>query len=120
MKLRDKIDGPMMRKLSEDEILETLGVAFLIAIVDINERVIALTDDLIISFDNFLKEFPKEAERYISKRVGKRYGGVLKYENSVDKEMLNVLTKSPSVNFELMGALMNEDPEIMAKRYKHT
>lgn len=77
-----------------DDIVRTVGHAKIAQLIDLNEKVLSITDDLLVDFMKLMTELPKISEPLISKRVMEKYGGVFKPEFSPETKA-TVLSRVP-------------------------
>lgn len=103
--------------LSHDDIVQAVGQAFLVAFIDLNERVIRLTDDLILELDDFMSEFPKFAKRKIQLKRLKRYGSILVHSNNENPHILELLKKSPDPDYGVLSQIFSEPEEDIRARF---
>lgn len=103
--------------LPKDKIIQAVGQAFLATFTDLNERVIRLTDDIILELDNFLMEFPKYAKSKIQIKRLKRYGSILMHSNNENPFILELLKKSPDPDFQILSEIIGEPEEAIRQRH---
>lgn len=103
--------------LSQEDIVQAVGQAFLVAFIDLNERVIRLTDDIILELDDFMAEFPKFAKGKVQTKRLKRYGSILVHSNNGNPNILKLLKKSPDPSFQVLSQIFNEPEENIRKRF---
>lgn len=103
--------------LSKDDIIHAVGQAFLTTFADLNERVIRLTDDIILELDNFLMEFPKYAKSKIQTKRLKRYGSILMHSNNENPFIHKLLEKSPDPDFKTLSGIAGEPEEVIRQRH---
>lgn len=117
---RNKIVTPIKEKIMEDYatkafvdvnqdlVIQSVGTIKYSGLVEITERCIKLTDDLIIELYDFLQNFPEIAKSLIQTKTLKRYGTVLTYvieENSTASE---ILVRMPEVDYEALSELFGK------------
>ncbi len=88
----------------------------LVSLIDLTERVIDLTDGLIIELIDFLKNFPVLAESRIQMEKIKNYGTILKLQPS--KESAYLHKKCTEANFELISDIFGYSAAELKNRYK--
>lgn len=103
---------------SIDQALAAVGQPFLIKFIDLTERLVKLTDDLVIEIDDFLENFPTYAKTKIQYKRLKKYGSVLTYSNNNNEDLLAMLEKSPEADFSRLEALFGESHENIKKRHQ--
>lgn len=101
-----------------NELIECVGPVDLSVVIDITERVIKLTDDLLIELDDFLLEFPKYAETLINTKKLKKYGSIFKHSNDNNEIIGDLLKKSPDANYDSVQNLFGEPSENIKARYR--
>ncbi|WP_415888174.1 hypothetical protein ACMXYV_09075 [Neptuniibacter sp. SY11_33] len=102
--------------ISYEEAVAAIGPANMSVLVDLTERVIKLTDDIIIELDNFLCEFPKYAKTRIDTKRLKQYGSVLIYSNNGNELLIEILKRTPAPNLKEVEALFGEPADEIEKR----
>lgn len=103
---------------SIEHALAAVGHPFLIKFIDLTERIIKLTDDLVVEMDDFLVSFPKYAKTRIKYKRLKKYGSVLSYSNNENEALLKMLEKSPEADFSKFEGLFGESHESISKRHQ--
>lgn len=103
--------------LSSEEMVQTVGHAFMVAFIDLNERLIRLTDDIILEIEDFLMEFPKFAKGKIQIKRLKRYGSIFVYSNNGNPHIIQLLERSPDPDFELLSQVFGEPEEVIRKKF---
>ena len=110
---RNQLERPLREKLmshwgeekavvdvNQNEIVEYIGESDFCLLVDITERVVILTDDLIVELDDFLLNFPIHAKSLVNIKRIKRYGSILRYSNNGNESLLALLEKSKKVDYQ--------------------
>ena len=103
--------------LSLADVIAACGQAQVVVLVDLNERVIRLTDDLIKELDSFLSEFPAYAKTKIQAKRLKRYGSIVTYSNNENEKLLEILECSPEADFKPLEGLFGESADEIKKRH---
>jgi hypothetical protein len=104
--------------LSINDVIHAVGRADVVILIDLNERVIKLTDDLIRETDDFLSKFPKYAKSKIKHKRLKKYGSVLTYSNNDNKKLLEIIERSPEVDFSTVEDLFGSTSDEIKKRHE--
>ena len=130
-KKRNEIVRPIQEKLvaqysnnsvinvTNEEIFVCVSKVDVLSLVDLTERTVNLTDDILIELEDFLTSFPNYAETLIDTKKIKDYGSVLKYlSNNNDPVIVEILKSSPKVNYQLLANLFGIKAEELEKRYK--
>lgn len=73
-------------------------------LIDLNEKILSLTDDLLTDFMNLLTELPQMSEQLICKKVMKKYGAVFKPEFS--SETRAMVSNRVPVNQETLSKIL--------------
>jgi hypothetical protein len=105
-------------KLSINDVIQAVGRADVVILIDLNERVIKLTDDLIRETDDFLSKFPKYAKSKIKYKRLKKYGSILTFSNNDNKKLLEIIERSPEVDFSPVEDLFGSTAEEINKRHE--
>jgi len=104
--------------ISQEEAISLVGGATISSLIDLTERVLKLTDDLLLELTDFLTEFPEYAKQIIRVKRLKRYGSVLTYLTEENSLLLAQLERVPEVDFESVLALFGRNPDEMKEKYK--
>lgn len=104
--------------VSLEQALAAVSQPFLIKLIDLTERLIKLTDTLVIELDDFLENFPKYARTKIRYKKLKKYGSVLTHSNNNNQLLLALLEKSPEADFSKLEEIFGESNENIKKRHK--
>ncbi len=110
--------GQAIITITPDSAIAAAGSANMVALIDLNERVIKLTDDLIEELDCFLEEFPNFVKTKIKVNRLRKYGSVLTYSNNDNKILLELIKKTPAVDFTSAENLFGEKSEDIQNRHK--
>jgi hypothetical protein len=103
--------------LSLEDVIAACGQAQVVVLIDLTERVIRLTDDLIIELDSFLSEFPVYAKTKVQVKRLKRYGLIVTYSNNGNEKLLKLLERSPEVDFKPVEQLFGEPADEIKRRH---
>lgn len=111
---RNEIERPLREKLisahgekgyvelSHDQIIRTLGHKDTYSLIDITERAIHLTDDIIVESNDFLEEFPDVAKSIIDTKKTRKYGRVLTFSTHENDRLKRMIKKCPEVDFDIL------------------
>lgn len=126
---RSEIERPIKEKLvkeygklafavvDKEQIFKSVNPADFIVLMDLTERAIKYTDDLIIEMKDFMTEFPEIGKSFISKKSLQNYGPVITYSSEGNKGLLAIIEKSPEVNYQLLAELLGETEEQVRSEY---
>lgn len=126
---RNEIERPIKEKVvqlystkafvdvSPEQIFECVGEADFALLVDLTEKVITLTDDLLVELDDFRANFPVYAKTHIDTKRLKRYGSVLTYPIDKNEILLAMLKKSPNTDYSSVTALFGATTDQLKQRY---
>lgn len=103
--------------LSLQEVENTIDKADLVILIDLTERCITLTDDIIIELDSFLSDFPFFVKTKIDTKRLKKYGTIISYSNNNNQKLLELIKKSPEVDFSSVQHLFGETDKEIKKRH---
>jgi len=104
--------------LTLQQVEVAIGKANLVILIDLTERCITLTDDIIVELDSFLTEFPAFAKTKIDTKRLKKFGTVISYSNNGNEALLELIKKSPIVDFSTVEYLFGEKDADIKKRHK--
>lgn len=88
-----------------EEIISVIGERNLASLIDLTEKAIHLTDDIIIESNDFLNEFPGVAKAVVDTKRVKRYGTVLKFETEENQYLQKLICRVPEVDFEKIAEI---------------
>jgi hypothetical protein len=127
---RNAIERPIKEKLvdqnsaqgyvdmSEQEVIKAIGASKMVVLIDLTERVIRLTDDMLIEINDFLINFPLYAKSKIKTKRLKRFGSVITYSVNDNKLLLAMLARTPKPNFSSVENLFGETSEEIERKMK--
>lgn len=127
---RNNLERPLRERLLKEssskayaqidyqQIVSIIGLADLVALIDLTELAVKNTDDLIIELYDFLIKFPKLAKPFIKKNIIKHYGSILTVEPNDNPMFYDILKRSPEVNCDILSELIGKSPESIKARYK--
>jgi hypothetical protein len=128
---RNSIDKPIKEKLmaefsnqgyidiSEQEAIQAIGPAKMVSLIDLTEKVVKFTDDLLIEINDFLINFPAYAKSRIKTKQLKRFGSVITYSNNGNTLLLAMLAKTPEPDFTSVEELFGKTSKEIKKRMKN-
>jgi len=87
-----------------EDMVRPVGHAKIAQLVDLNEKVLSLTDDLLADFMKLMMELPKISEQLISKKIMGQYGQVFKPEFSPETQA--TVSKRVPVNQEALSRIL--------------
>lgn len=118
---RNVVDRPIKVKLHQDysevafvevskeQVIDSVGIHSLIELVDLTQRTIKSTDELIIEFHDFVINFPDIAKGIIKTGKIKKYGSIITYKSEENPNLLEKLEKAPEVDYEVLSELFGID-----------
>ncbi|VEL96898.1 hypothetical protein ALT761_01891 [Alteromonas sp. 76-1] len=105
-------------KLSLNDALSAFGQPGMVALIDITERCIKLTDHLIIETNDFLENFPDVVEKKINLRRLKKYSQLLKYHHDGNEKFLEMLQLMPETDYSAVTKVFGETEERLKERHR--
>lgn len=90
------------------------GSAGLVALIDVTERCIKLTDHIIIELNDFLENFPTYAKTKIDL---KSFGKLISYSNNENEILLELIKPEIEVDFSSVQALYGESIKDIKQRH---
>jgi hypothetical protein len=103
--------------LSIDEMIKYTGKDIVIQLIDLTERCIISTDDLIIELTDFLSHFPVLAKSKVKYKPLTHYDPILTYSNDGNDYIHNIQQKSPVADYTSVCNLFGLTIEQMNQRY---
>ena len=87
-----------------DDVVNSVSHAKIAQLIDLNEKVISLTDDLLTDFMKLMIELPKISEPLISKKVMEQYGKVFKSE--FNPKTQEIVSSKVPVNADALNKIL--------------
>lgn len=103
--------------LSLDDAVRAFGHAGMVALLDLNERCIKLTDDLIIEANDFLENFPAVAKKKINLKRVEGYSQLLTYSHDNNEKFLEMLAPIPQPDYSTVTELFGESADVLRERH---
>lgn len=103
--------------LSDEEIESKINQSDLSCLIDLTERSLRLTDDLIIEFYKFLNEFPAAVSRKIDLNLLKNYGFILHLDLKTNKAIHLLLEECPLPDYKKISKITGRTEEELMARY---
>lgn len=125
---RNEIERPIREKIIQqhstesyayvtlEQAVECVGKADLSVLIDITEKVIRQTDDLLVELDDFVANFPVYAKTRINLEIIRNYGSVLNYSKYGNK-VPPILRKSQKADYSLVTELFGLTTDQLEERY---
>lgn len=104
--------------IDREQIFESVGASNFISLIDLNERAIRFTDDLIMELNDFMKEFPDIGKSLVNTKKLKRYGTILTFSSNENPTLIDIIKKSPEVDYEILSELFGRPAEEIRKEYR--
>jgi len=103
--------------VTRDEILSSVGAANYTALIDVTEKSIKFTDDLIVELNDFLTEFPAVAKTLIKTDKLKNYGTLISFFSDGNKKLTDLIVKVPDVDYDALAELYGKEAEQIKTEY---
>jgi hypothetical protein len=126
---RDSIERPLREKLitafgdkayadiEHQQILDTLSERDLVNLIDLTEKAIHLTDDIILELNDFLCNFPNVAKSLIKIKKVKKYGRLITFDNSENNFLQTLMKKCPELECKTLVNLYGKPESVIQKLY---
>ncbi len=98
--------------------LKSFNPAKLSRLVDLTERAVMLTDDILIELDDFLSEFPKYVKTKINIKRLKKYGSILEYSSEGNDKIEPLLKRVCEADPQLLSKMFGKTVDEIKKRYE--
>ena len=113
-----KYPGNAFHDIDLKSVQEILSPPKTVILIDITERLIKLTDDILIELDDFLTKFPKYVKSKIDVKRLKKFGTILEYSNDGNDKLLSILERMPEVDFSIVEQLFGQSADAIKKRHE--
>lgn len=127
-KKRTEIDRPIKEKLakeygegiyasvvSQSDIFKVIDRSEFVVLVDITEKAIKFTDDLIIEMNDFLEKMPEIGKQLIKKKHITAHGPLVKFSTT---HLTPFINRSASVDYSLLAELFGKPEDELVKEYE--
>lgn len=127
---RSEIERPIKEKIISDhtglaftdvtreQIISSVGEAKFTVLIDLTEKAIKYTDDLIIEFNDFITNFPEIGISLIDKKYRERYGRIITFQTKDNQKLLSIIEKTVEVDYTILSTLFGESVENIRKEYE--
>lgn len=107
--------------INNNDVIEIFGRPAVIQLSDLTEKMLMLTDELIVEFSCFLLGFPHSVQNLVTKSVKRKYGGIMAYQlPDKDEYGSEMLKHVPLFNEQKMVELQQRSVEEIRERYRYT
>ena len=117
-KLLNACGDSAFAEISHAEALRILGAKDLLSLIDLTERAVMLTDDLVIETNNFLEEFPGAAKSVIDMKRTKGFGTLIAFKNQDNPHLQDLLPRCPELDCKPLVGLFGEPEEKIKEHYQ--
>jgi len=126
---RSEIERPIKEKIVKDygtlafaevdreQIFRSVNPSEFIVLIDLTERAIKFTDDLLVEIKDFMTDFPEIGKSFIGKRSLKKYGPVITFSAEGNEKLSALLKKCPEVDYKILAELFGETEEQVRNEY---
>ena len=126
---RNSIERPLREKLitafgdkayadlKHQQILDTLSERDLVSLIDLTEKAIHLTDDIILELNDFLCNFPNVAKSLIKIKKVKKYVRLITFDNSENNFLQTLMKKCPELECKMLVNLYGKPESEIQKLY---
>lgn len=115
--LNSRIENKAYVDLDDAEIELYIDQGDLSFLIDITERCLRLTDDLITEFYNFFNEFPHAVADKVDLKLIKNYGFIIAFDMEKNKAIKPLLVDCPLPDYEKISKLLGRSIEELMARY---
>ncbi len=116
----DRVSALHSISLSIDDIRNLFNHGELSTLCDITERVITLTDDVLIGLTSLHQQVNKNAKSALSKKYLKKYCRALTISLPDNENASRILERSPRVDFNELSRIMASNPQELKARYRNS
>lgn len=126
---RNSIERPLREKLlsvygdkayadlTHKQIIDTLGERDLLSLIDLTEKAIHFTDDIIIESNSFMNDFPKAVQSIINLKQINKYGSIITFDISKNTFLQKLLEKCPELNCKMLVDLYGQPEDVIKAIY---
>lgn len=117
-KLMSAVGDKGYAEITHDQVVKILGEKDLVSLIDLTERAVILTDDLIIETNDFLVKFPLVAKSIIDTSRTKGFGTLIEFVNEENPFLKKLLVKCPKPNYGFVEELYGLSKEQLEQLYQ--
>ena len=103
--------------ISPEEAISAFGEAGMVALIDVTERCIKLTDHIIIELGEFLEDFPGYVKTIINLKRIKKFGKIIQYTDNGNEALISLAEPEVEVDFSNVQELFGETVQNLKKRH---
>lgn len=126
---RIELDRPIKEKIAKDydliagsvtpeQIFQSIEPSEFTILVDITEKSIKYTDDLIVEINDFLVNIPKIGKSLINEKHTKAYGPIISFSSETNPHLQRWIRKLEDVDYSILAALFGKTEEEVRKEYE--
>lgn len=126
---RSELERPIKEKIIKDntnlayadvtreQIFKSVSPSDFTVLVDLTERAIKFTDDLIIEINDFMTQFPEIGKSLINSKYIKQYGPIITYSADENPKLLALIDKTPDVDYTILAGLFGKTVDAVKNEY---
>lgn len=126
---RGELDRPIKEKIIRDygglafsqvtreQIIASVGASDFAVLMDLTERAIKFTDDLIVELNDFMANFPDVGKSLIHKKYCNRYGSIITYTSEDNPNIVKLIKKTPEVDHGVLAELFGKSVDDVKREY---
>lgn len=103
--------------LTIHSIQAAIGADNFCTLIDLTERCIVFTDQILLAMEDFLKEFSGEVKQSVNVKKIKKIVNLLEYSNGENQNLERILAPCPQVDYQRLSIIFNESIESLQQRY---
>lgn len=126
---RSEIERPITERIVQDygtlgfvnvtreQIFKSVNPSEFITLIDLTEKAIKLTDDLIIELQDFMMDFPEIGKSLINEKYLKKFGFIIILSTETNAKIFSFIDKSPEVDYKILAELFGQTEEQVKNEY---
>ena len=103
--------------LNHEQILDALGKRDVVGLIDLTEKAVHLTDDIIIESNSFLNDFTNTVKSLLNLKLINKYGRLIAFENQENAFLQKLVKKCPELDCSILVNLYGVPEEVIKSQY---
>jgi len=116
-KIISDYSGLAFAQITREQIIASVGASNFTVLMDLTERAIKFTDDLIVELNDFMVNFPDVGKSLIDKKYCNRYGSIITYTSEDNPKLVTLIKKTVEVDHGILAELFGKSVDDIKREY---